>query len=210
MAHRFLSVLALIALFTAVASAQHIYKWKDKKGQWHFSDNPPPEIRAEKVKGIDIGPVPPVPPQIAEPPVPSEASEIEEKAVSKPRLTEEVSREQTEYHKRLEEIAQQIEALKKRYDLIHDQLTRAKGGVVLRGESIVIVKPGKYIVYPKRAIRPGVVPPDAEARSIVPRGGYNESELRRLGNQLDKLYKKRDKLIQEMRQKGFETVYTPN
>jgi len=67
MASRFTSVLVLLVLFSSVAFAQQIYKWKDNKGQWHFSDNPPAKVRAEKVKGLDIGPVPPVPPQHAEP-----------------------------------------------------------------------------------------------------------------------------------------------
>jgi len=56
MANRFLSVLVLLFLFSSIAAAQQIYKWKDNKGQWHFSDHPPPEIRAEQVKGLDIGP----------------------------------------------------------------------------------------------------------------------------------------------------------
>ncbi len=50
---RFISVLVLLFLFSSVGFAQHIYKWKDKKGQWHFSDHPPAEVRAEKVKGLD-------------------------------------------------------------------------------------------------------------------------------------------------------------
>ena len=213
MASRFTSVLVWLVVFSPIAFAQQIYKWKDYKGQWHFSDHPPAEVRAEKVKGLDIGPVPPLPPQIAEPPIPHVGSEGTEQAVSKPRLTEEVLREQREYQKRLEKIAQQIKALKKRYDLIDDQLTRAKGGFPVKlapGETIVIVRPGKYMVYPKRATRPGVLPPEADARSIVPRGSHNVKELRRLGNQLDKLYKKRDKLIQEMRRKGFEIDYNPH
>jgi len=108
-------------------------------------------------------------------------------------------------------MAQQIKALKKRYDLIADQLTGAGGfkEKLAPGESIVILRPGKYMVYPKRAIRPGVLPPGHDARSIVPRGSYNKQELSRLGNQLDKLYQKRDRLVQEMRQKGFETGYIP-
>ncbi len=63
MASRFTSVLVLLVVFSTVAFAQQIYKWKDNKGQWHFSDHPPAEVRAERVKGLDIGPVPPLPPQ---------------------------------------------------------------------------------------------------------------------------------------------------
>ena len=105
---RFTSVLVLLVLFIPVALAQQIYKWKDKKGQWHFSDHPPAEVRAEKVKGLDIGPIPPMPPQIAVPPMPHAGSESTEQAVSKPRLTKEISRQQREYQKRLEDIMQQI------------------------------------------------------------------------------------------------------
>jgi len=77
-------ILIKLVLTSSIAATQQIYKWKDYKGQWHFSDNPPPEIRAEKVKGLDIDPISPVPPQIAEPPVPSGGSENREQAVSKP------------------------------------------------------------------------------------------------------------------------------
>lgn len=34
--------LVAVVFFPLVASAQDIYKWKDKKGQWHFSDQAPP------------------------------------------------------------------------------------------------------------------------------------------------------------------------
>ncbi len=80
---KFLSVLVLLSLFSSVAPAQQIYKWKDNTGQWHFSDHPPAEVRAEKVRGLDIGPIPPIPPQITEPSTPSGVSESKEQAVSK-------------------------------------------------------------------------------------------------------------------------------
>ena len=56
MAIRLLSVVVLGVLFASIASAQQIFKWKDKKGQWHFSDTPPPGVTAEKVRGLDISP----------------------------------------------------------------------------------------------------------------------------------------------------------
>ena len=196
---RFISVLVLLFLFSSVASAQQICKWKDNKGQWHFSDHPPAEVRAEKVRGIDIGPIPPMPPQIAEPPIPSGGSESTEQTVSKPRLTEEVSREQRVYLKRLEDIIQQIKALKKRMDVVSSQLHM---GLTTFKEKLA---PGETItVHPGLAIER-----KSPTRSIVPRDSSKERELSRLGNQLDKLYQKRDKLIQEMRQKGFETGYIP-
>jgi len=83
MSARSTSILVLLVLFSTVALAQQIYKWKDKKGQWHFSDTPPAEVRAERVKGLEVGPVPPVPPQIVEPPTTSGGSAREERAVSK-------------------------------------------------------------------------------------------------------------------------------
>jgi len=80
---KFPSVLVLLFLCSSVASAQQMYKWKDSKGQWHFSDNPPAEIRAEQVKGLDNGPIPPTPPKIAEPPTLSGGSESKGQTVSK-------------------------------------------------------------------------------------------------------------------------------
>jgi tetratricopeptide (TPR) repeat protein len=51
MTFRLLSVVVLLVLFSSIASAQEIFKWKDKRGQWHFSDlRPPPEVEAEEVK----------------------------------------------------------------------------------------------------------------------------------------------------------------
>jgi len=43
MANRYLSLVLLLILFTPVAFAQQIYKWKDENGQWHFSNTPAPE-----------------------------------------------------------------------------------------------------------------------------------------------------------------------
>ncbi len=37
-----LPALLLFALFTSAAAAADIYTWKDKQGQVHYSDNPPP------------------------------------------------------------------------------------------------------------------------------------------------------------------------
>jgi len=56
MAIRFLSVVVLIVFFAPTASTQQMFKWKDKKGQWHFSDTPPRRVTAEKVRGLDISP----------------------------------------------------------------------------------------------------------------------------------------------------------
>lgn len=56
MSARSISILVLLVLFSSVAFAQQIFKWKDKKGQWHFSDAPPPGVTGEKVRGLDISP----------------------------------------------------------------------------------------------------------------------------------------------------------
>ena len=199
MAIRLLSVVVLLLLFAFTVSAQQIFKWKDKKGQWHFSDHPPAEIRAEQVKGLDIGPIPPMPPKIAEPPAPRAGSESTEQAVSKPQLTEEVSREQRAFQKRLEDITQQIKALKKRMDVVRSQLHMPLTTFKER------LAPGETInVHPGLAIER-----KSPTRAIVPRDSSKERELDRLGNQLNKLYEKWDNLIEEMRQKGFETGYIP-
>ena len=40
----------LAVLFAQSASAQQIYKWKDEKGQWHYSDFLPNGVTAEKLE----------------------------------------------------------------------------------------------------------------------------------------------------------------
>ncbi len=52
---RLLSIVLLVS-FAFTTSAQQIFKWQDKKGQWHFSDTPPPGVTPEKVRGLDISP----------------------------------------------------------------------------------------------------------------------------------------------------------
>jgi len=207
MASKFLIALVSLVLAAYVVSAQQFYKWKDNKGQWHFSDNPPPEIRAEKVKGFDIGPVPPVAPQIVAPQKPSAGSQSKEKAVSKPRLTKEISREQRDYQKRLEELMQQIKALKDRIEFKSRGFSRK----LAPGEAAVVTGSGRKMIspYPKEPARPGVISPTSPARSITPRDSSMERELDRLGNQLGKLYEQRDALVREMGQRGIETGYIP-
>ena len=85
MAIRILSVVVLLVLFASTVSAQQMFKWKDKKGQWHFSDTPPPGVTAEKVRGLDISPKSsPATSPYSKPSVSSPAgSGSKEKAVSK-------------------------------------------------------------------------------------------------------------------------------
>jgi hypothetical protein len=40
----------LAVLFAQSALAQQFYRWKDEKGQWHYSDFPPSGVTAEKMK----------------------------------------------------------------------------------------------------------------------------------------------------------------
>ena len=49
-----LLLVVLAALFAQLALAQQIYKWKDEKGQLHYSDFPPSGVTAEKLEGADI------------------------------------------------------------------------------------------------------------------------------------------------------------
>ena len=205
-------VALLLVLIAPAALAQLIYKWKDKKGQWHFSDYPPAEVKAEKVKGLDIGPIPPIPPKIAKPPTPPESSESKEKAVSEKEPTDKVTREHSEYQRRLNLILQRIEALKKRLNFTHDQIQLASKGFkeqIAPGETIVVTPRGRYLRSPRNVTRPGVIHSNSPARSIVPKGSYNEIELERLTNELEKLFEQRDKLVREMKQKGFETSFIP-
>jgi len=205
-------VALLLVLIAPTALAQLIYKWKDKKGQWHFSDHPPAEVRAEKAKGLGIGPIPPVPPQIAEPPTPPEVSKSEEKPVSEKQPVDEKTKEQREYQRRLNKIEHQIQALKERLNYTHDKIQRANKGYTEQlapGETIVITREGRYLRSPRNVTRPGVIHSNSPARSIVPRGRYNERELERITNELEKLFEQRDKLVREMKQKGFETSFIP-
>ena len=43
----------LAVLFAQSALAQQFYKWKDEKGQWHYSDFPPSGVTAEKMETGD-------------------------------------------------------------------------------------------------------------------------------------------------------------
>ncbi len=45
----YLWVAIFCGFITAAASAQDIYKWKDEKGQWHFSQTPPSQAGGEKL-----------------------------------------------------------------------------------------------------------------------------------------------------------------
>jgi hypothetical protein len=45
--------LVLAVLFAQSALAQQIYKWKDEKGQWHYSDFPPSGVTAERMESGD-------------------------------------------------------------------------------------------------------------------------------------------------------------
>jgi len=53
-----ISTLLVVFAFVAapLASAQQMYKWKDEKGVWHFSENPPPDGgKAEKIEVKPVG-----------------------------------------------------------------------------------------------------------------------------------------------------------
>jgi hypothetical protein len=50
------AILAIAMVVAAPAFAGTMYKWKDEKGVTHFSEDPPPGGKAEK---IDVRPVPP-------------------------------------------------------------------------------------------------------------------------------------------------------
>ncbi len=188
MAIRLLSVVVLLVLFAFTASAQQIFKWKDKKGQWHFSDTPPPGVTTKKVRGLDISPKSsPATSVKGEGKEKSEALGGGEKALTPAkRLAEERERRQKKYKKRLEDIAQQIKALRKRYDLASKELLEAKGGGVISGD-IVVSSTGMY-----------------GSSSNYPR---LERKLSKLTKQMERLFDKREKLIREMRQKGFDTPY---
>ena len=50
---RQLLLIILAVFFTQLALAQQFYKWKDEKGQWHYSDFSPSGATAEKMETVD-------------------------------------------------------------------------------------------------------------------------------------------------------------
>ena len=50
---RQLRLVVLAVLFAQSALAQQFYKWKDQKGQWHYSDFPPSGVTAERMESGD-------------------------------------------------------------------------------------------------------------------------------------------------------------
>ena len=44
----------LAILVRSECLAQQFYRWKDQKGQWHYSDLPPSGVTAEKLGTVDI------------------------------------------------------------------------------------------------------------------------------------------------------------
>jgi len=171
-------------------------------------------VTAEKVKRLHIGSGSPIPPPNAYPTeVPPQGSASKDEVVSKKQPADAGTREQSEYQRRLKMILQRIEALKKRLNFTHDQIQMASKGFkeqLAPGETIVITPSGgRYLRSPRNVTRPGVIHSTSPARSIVSKGGYNEIELERLTNELEKLFEQRDKLVREMKQKGFETSFIP-
>ena len=85
MAIRLLSIVVLLVLFASTALAQQIYKWRDKKGRWHFSDSPPPGTTVQKVKGTKAAPQssPATSPYAKPSESPAAGSRSKEEAVSK-------------------------------------------------------------------------------------------------------------------------------
>lgn len=85
MAIRYLGVVVLLVLFASTALAQQIYTWKDKKGQWHFSDSPPTGTTVQKVKGTKAAPQssPATSPYAKPSESPAAGSRSKEEAVSK-------------------------------------------------------------------------------------------------------------------------------
>jgi hypothetical protein len=50
---RQLGLVFLAVFFAQPALAQEFYKWKDQKGQWHYSDFPPSGVTAERMESGD-------------------------------------------------------------------------------------------------------------------------------------------------------------
>ena len=206
MALRLLYVV-LVILFSSTALAQQIYKWKDWKDgkeQWHFSNFPPPGTVVEKVGGTEI-----IPKSSQAPSVKGEVKEKSEapgggdKALTTAKqLAEEKARRQKKYKKRLDEITRQIMALNKRHDIAYKELSEARGGYITK------IVPGETInVSAGRVIHP------SPRSSIIQRSPHmaiiKERELSEMTKQLMRLNEKREKLIREIKQKGFETGYIP-
>jgi Domain of unknown function (DUF4124) len=84
-----LCLVLILSFSNGVAVAQPIYGWKDKKGQWHFSDVVPGGISANKMlDGISTPESLPATPQTEPNPSPTAASNSQEKAVSNLQITD--------------------------------------------------------------------------------------------------------------------------
>jgi len=192
MALRLLYVV-LVILFSSTAWAQQIYKWKDwkdGKGQWHFSNFPPPGTVAEIVGGTEITPksskASSVKGEVKEK---SEAPGGGDKALTTAkRLAEENTREQKKYKKRLDELTRQMKTLRNQISFASKEWHKAKGGYQTKAPLVS----RSFIVHHNPHI--------AMTR---------ERKLSEMTKQLEKLHEKREKLIREMRQKGFDTGYIP-
>ena len=194
----------LVILFSSTAFAQQIYKWRDGKGQWHFTNFPPPGTAAEKVGGTEITPKSSRDPSVkGEVKEKSEAPGGGEKALTPAKqLAEEKTRKQKKYKKRLDEITWQIKTLRNRYDFASKEWHEAKVGYKTK------IAPGETItIHGRKVILPS--PRGTSVRPSQAKGIIRERELNEMTKQLMRLHEKREKLIREIKQKGFETGYIP-
>ncbi|MFQ5902346.1 MAG: hypothetical protein ACE5JO_01520 [Candidatus Binatia bacterium] len=160
-------------------------------------------------------------------------AEAKEKVlIPEEKLAEERSKEEEEYQKRVREITEQIKAVRDRYALAtrgssgpEPSLLNSQEAIRARTDDLIsrlrdaqhnpagpsdaggikLSTPSSFAGAPPTTIelRPGEVIPRVDAP--LPRYTGKQKELSELRNQIIQLQKKRERLIQEMRQKNFDT-----
>ncbi|MFQ5538954.1 MAG: hypothetical protein ACE5FB_01010 [Candidatus Binatia bacterium] len=159
--------------------------------------------------------------------------DIQEKAKTPEELLKERrAKEEKEYQKRVEELTRRIKALNDRYSLATKGKTGTEPTILeskeqiqartadimsrLRDEQynpggsnnpgdVGVVTGGTFGGDKTKALRRGVVRP--RVRSPLPAYSAKEKKLSKLRAQMTALKKERDKLIQEMRAKNFDTGF---
>ncbi|MBI2997350.1 MAG: hypothetical protein HYY46_02655 [Deltaproteobacteria bacterium] len=145
--------------------------------------------------------------EAAAPQAPGEAKP-EEKALSpEEKLAEERAKEEKEYQQKVIEITEQIKAARDRY-AIATRGTSSAEPTLLNTEEAIKARTEDLSSRLRDArlipeFRPGATTPGVEVQPPTP--SSKEREFSELRNQINQLTRQRETLIEEMRQKGFDT-----
>jgi hypothetical protein len=136
------------------------------------------------------------------------APKPEEKAPSpEQKQAEERASEEKEYQTRIKQLTEQIQAARDRYAIATRGSSSAEP-TLLNTEEAIRARSNDLSSRLRDAglipeLRPGATTPGVEVQPPISSG--KERELSELRNQINQLTKQRGTLIEEMRQKGFET-----